>query len=273
MLNDTNKIVIKLLKANMLISLNYLINKYNLKIKGVSHFGAHLGQEVNLYLDNKIQNIHLFEPQKFVYKKLYEKYKVYDHINFYKFGLGSENINVSMYLDTTKSESSSILKPKTHLDLYPDVGFEGTEKIEIKIYDELLIRNVNFLNLDIQGYELEALKGCSRSMKNIDYIYTEVNNEEVYEDCVQVSDLDRFLHNFEFIRVETNWYDDNLAWGDAFYIKKSLISKANYLKVKFFNFLLKSRILLYISFYFKLKFQQTRKLVFRFKQKVKSYIR
>ena len=143
-----------------------------------------------------------------------------------------------MYLDTTKSESSSILKPKTHLDLYPDVGFEGTEKIEIKIYDELLIRNVNFLNLDIQGYELEALKGCSRSMKNIDYIYTEVNNEEVYEDCVQVSDLDRFLHNFEFIRVETNWYDDNLAWGDAFYIKKSLISKVNYLKVKLFNFLI-----------------------------------
>ncbi len=255
----------------MLISLNYLINKYNLEIKGISHFGAHLGQEVNLYLDNKIQNIHLFEPQKDVFQKLYEKYKTYDHLNFYNFGLGSENSNVLMYLDNIESQSSSILKPKTHLDLHPKVGFEGTENIEIRVYDELLIRDVNFLNLDIQGYELEALKGCSGSMKSIDYIYTEVNNEEVYEDCVQVRDLDTFLDTFNFIRVETTWYD-NLAWGDAFYIKKSQIGNVNYLRVKLFNFLLKSKTLLHINFYYKTILAKKRKFWFRFKQKVKSYI-
>ena len=47
----------------MLISLDYLIKKYDLKIKGVSHFGAHLGQEIDSYLQNNISNVHLFEPQ------------------------------------------------------------------------------------------------------------------------------------------------------------------------------------------------------------------
>ena len=41
----------------MLISLNYLIKKYRLEITGISHFGAHLGQEVDKYLENNIKNI------------------------------------------------------------------------------------------------------------------------------------------------------------------------------------------------------------------------
>ena len=54
----------------MLISLNYLIKKYGLEISGISHFGAHLGQEVDKYIENNIMNINLFEPQKQIYKKL-----------------------------------------------------------------------------------------------------------------------------------------------------------------------------------------------------------
>ena len=161
----------------MLISLNYLIKKYDLNISGISHFGAHLGQEINTYLENEIVNIHLFEPQTEIFNQLYEKYKKFRYLNFYNFGLGNENKNVIMYLDNSNSESSSILKPKTHLDLYPNIGFEDTVDIEIKIYDDLTINNVNFLNIDIQGYELEALMGCKKSMDVIDYIYTEINNE------------------------------------------------------------------------------------------------
>ena len=64
----------------MLISLDYLIKKYDLKIKGVSHFGAHLGQEIDSYLQNNISNIHLFEPQTKIFNQLvsnHKKKKVY----------------------------------------------------------------------------------------------------------------------------------------------------------------------------------------------------
>ena len=159
----------------MLIPLNYLIKKYNLDISGISHIGAHVGQEVKIYKENNIDNIYLFEPQKSIFEKLIKNVNT-NEVFCFNFGLGSENFKT--FINTGESndgESASILRPKLHLDLYPEITFEKKEEIEIKVYDELNISGVNFICIDTQGYELEALKGCKNSLKKIDYIYTEVN--------------------------------------------------------------------------------------------------
>ena len=256
----------------MLISLDYLIKKYDLKIKGVSHFGAHLGQEIDLYLKNNINNIHLFEPQIQIFNRLVSNHKTKDGLHFYNFGLGSQNKKLKIYLDSVESQSSSILKPKSHLNLHPNIKFQGTEDIEIKIYDNLKIQNINFLNIDVQGYELEALIGCKDSLASIDYIYTEINSQEVYEDCPLVEDLDKFLSDTNFLRVETRWFD-NLAWGDAFYIKTKYLSRFDYFKARIKNFFLSFTATRYIE----LKIIKTKvylkKYFYNFKQSVKRVIK
>ena len=50
--------------------LESLFKKYKIKITGVSHFGAHRGQELQEYIELKIKDIHLFEPQKKYFKEL-----------------------------------------------------------------------------------------------------------------------------------------------------------------------------------------------------------
>lgn len=78
----------------------------------------------------------------------------------------------------------------------------------------------NFLNLDLQGAELMALRGLGERLSDVDYIYTEVNKKDVYQGCAKVEELDRFLT--EFTRVETLWCEDggvDHGWGDAFYIR------------------------------------------------------
>ena len=50
-------------------------------------------------------------------------------------------------------------------------------------------------------------------------IYTEVNEDYVYLECALISEIDSYLSTFDFVRVETSWYQ-NCKWGDAFYIKK-----------------------------------------------------
>jgi hypothetical protein len=62
-----------------------------------------------------------------------------------------------------------------------------------------------------------VFKGAFETLKNIDYIISEVNKDEVYENCAHVDDLDSYLNQFNFQRVETNWIGG--TWGDAFYIK------------------------------------------------------
>ena len=84
--------------------------------------------------------------------------------------------------------------------------------------DEIVPEDFNFMNIDVQGYELEVMKGASKFLPHIQFIYCEVNRAEVYEGCPRIEELDEYLGTYGFERVETTW--DGGTWGDAFYIKK-----------------------------------------------------
>jgi len=108
---------------------------------------------------------------------------------------------------------------------YPEIKFNPLpEEVTMTKLDSFFgnsgreVGDFNFINIDVQGYELEAFKGATETLKNIDYIYTEVNRDELYEDCVQIEELDVFLLKYGFGRVKTSW--DGQTWGDALYIKK-----------------------------------------------------
>lgn len=50
-------------------------------------------------------------------------------------------------------------------------------------------------------------------------------------------DIDTFLKQYGFIRTDTQYWDDTYSWGDAFYIKKELVSFRRYLFSILKNFL------------------------------------
>jgi FkbM family methyltransferase len=145
----------------------------------------------------------------------------YPEENYFNFALGAENKKVNMFVeDNNQSQSSSILKPKLHLDQYPHIIFDQTEEVCMKRIDDLGIDFLsNLIVLDIQGYELEFFKGANRLLNQIDFILSEINREELYENCAQVDELDEYLKKFGFSRVFTDWAGGN--WGDAFYMRKT----------------------------------------------------
>ena len=209
-----------------LLDLTKINNVYKLKVKGVAHFGAHLGQEVKEYKKLNYTNIHLFEPQKKLFKKLEESFSIFEDVYLYNVGLGKEKITSKLYLSSSnEGASASLLKPSGHLEYHTEIIFEDTEDVEIYSYDGFELKNVNYLSIDIQGYELEALKGSENSLKNyIDYIYIEISREEMYEGAILKNELDSYLEKFEFIRVSTRWASSKIPWGDAFYIKKTEVN-------------------------------------------------
>ena len=74
------------------------------------------------------------------------------------------------------------------------------------------------MNLDIQGYELQALKGMSCQLHFIKVVYCEVNFQEVYKNNTMVYEVDQFLSQYGFKRVATSKCKE--GWGDAIYVKK-----------------------------------------------------
>jgi len=205
----------------MLISFTNLHNKYKLNIKGIVHIGAHYGEEIQEYVDNGIQKITVFEPLSKNFEILSQRLQnVNADIEGYQVALGSKKGTATMYLSSNEAQSSSILKPKQHLELHPDVLFDGMEEVEVSLLDDYDIGDANFINIDVQGYELEVFKGGKKTLENIDYIYCEVNRDEVYEGAPMVEELDEFLGTYGFERVETHWPETYYTWGDALYIKK-----------------------------------------------------
>ncbi|MBR8840968.1 MAG: FkbM family methyltransferase [Stigonema ocellatum SAG 48.90 = DSM 106950] len=204
---------------NLSLDLEELVQKYHVKIRGLIHVGAHYGQEYEIYQKLGIANLIFFEPLSRNFKIL--ETHVAAQAQLVQKALGNENKKVKMYTESANNGmSSSILKPQKHLEQYPQIIFDTEEIVEMVRLDDFLSekQNYNFLTIDVQGYELEVLKGSQETLTNISGILTEVNRDELYENCAQVEQLDSFLDLYNFHRVETNW--EGGTWGDAFYLKK-----------------------------------------------------
>jgi len=206
----------------MLLSFSQLYKKYKFNIKGIIHIGAHYGEEIPEYIHYGIQDIVLFEPLTSNFNVLSERVKDLNaNIEGHQLALGNDNKKVSMYLSSNEQQSSSILKPKIHLTHHPNVTFDGVEEVDMVKLDDFSYTKYNFINMDVQGYELEVLKGATETLKNIDYVYCEVNRDEVYENNAYVEEIDEFLSSYDMKRVETSW--EGKIWGDALYIREKLL--------------------------------------------------
>ena len=206
----------------MLISLNELVNKYNINFKGILHVGAHECEEIHDY-ENYISRDKILWVEALPEKVTISKNK-YPGINIEN-AIVSDKIENVTFNESNNGQSSSILEFGLHSLYHPQVHyiktFEGTTDLLKNILPKHNIK-CNFLNFDIQGAELKALKGMEEYLKDVDYIYTEVNSDYVYKECALISELDDYLKQFSLIRVETKW--TNFKWGDAFYIRDNLIA-------------------------------------------------
>jgi len=196
------------------------------KIKGVVHIGAHECEERNGYIncfDINDSNIIWIDALKLKVQKMKS---LYPGIRIFNECIADKDNEVVSFMITNNYESSSILNFKTHSVEHPHVQEIDRIKLYTKtmqtFYKENNINSneFNFLNIDIQGAELMALKGAGDILNDIDYIYTEVNEAELYDGCCLVQDLDKYLAQYNFERTLTKM--TRHGWGDAFYIKKQI---------------------------------------------------
>lgn len=119
---------------------------------------------------------------------------------------------------TNNGQSSSVFGLGSHKLSYPEILVSGTLEMTTSMLDELLgTDSHDFLNLDIQGAEYEALEGLGPRIEQFNFVYTEVNRGQVYEGIKQVEQLDDFLAAKGSQRVATVWTSED--WGDSLYLR------------------------------------------------------
>jgi FkbM family methyltransferase len=208
----------------MLIDLDYLAIKYNLQLKGIMHIGAHLCEEIVKY-DRYLPRQHVVWVEANTEKVASSKLKYPDIL--IETAVVSDVREKVIFHVANNGESSSFLEFGTHASYYPHIQYiQHFEAMTVPITDILCKYPdipFNFINLDIQGAELKALKGFGEYLANVDYIYTEVNEEEVYGGGALIGEIDDYLSKWEFVRVFTSMVPQK--WGDAFFVKKKLLTE------------------------------------------------
>jgi FkbM family methyltransferase len=202
----------------MLIPIDFLINKYNINFKGILHVGAHECEEIFSYEKyinrNKILWVEALPDKVELCKQRFPELLIENAIV-------SNNNEMVTFNRSNNGQSSSILDLGLHKIHHPHVWYVDSFTSETKMLKDIICNydiTYNFINLDIQGAELKALMGMEEYLPTIDYIYSEVNSDYVYEGCSLVNEIDEYLQKFGFQRVETKWFE-NCQWGDAFYIR------------------------------------------------------
>lgn len=204
----------------MLLDVKDTLDLMGITVRGVIHMGAHLCEEMETY---KRWNIH---PNNIVWIDANETLVGYNRArgipNIYCAAL-DETVRTSEFRITNNGESSSLLELGTHAADYPHIVVVETRQVNTITLPGFLKEHLltpvdyNLWNLDIQGVELQVLRGSTTLLDQVDAIYTEVNSQEVYKGAGLVSEIDTLLENHGFKRVLT--YMTSAGWGDALYIK------------------------------------------------------
>tara|TARA_R100000664_G_scaffold31446_1_gene45037 strand:- start:7705 stop:8346 length:642 start_codon:yes stop_codon:yes gene_type:complete len=212
----------------MIFNLQQITEHLKIQIGGALHVGAFVGEELEAYRSMGLTNTIMFEPQKDLYEIV--KAKCIGDERVFNVALGSYQHTAEMFISHTEGgiangsgASSSLYKPKKHLTEHPHVKFNSKQEVKVECLDSFLEDNsidtsgYNFLNIDVQGYELEVLTGGLKFLSQVDLAVIEVNRDEVYEHCPMVGDIDEVMNKFGLGRAHTFWQSE--SWGDALYVR------------------------------------------------------
>ena len=223
----------------MLINFSQLLEKYDIKPKGVIHIGASTGQEFHEYQKNNIKHQLWIEAIPSVFEELKKTIESNPDAVAINACISDEDDKEVEFKITgiNNGESSSFLEMGTHLYLHSNVLVTETIKMKTRTVDEIFSQikrlglssrsgaqvidtNYDFLNLDLQGCEIYAIRGMKDFLRNVNFIYSEVNATEVYRGNMLLPDFDNYLLQHGFERVELKWGVEN-HWGDALYLRTS----------------------------------------------------
>ena len=195
--------------------------RYGIQPKGILHVGGNRGEEAPVYLALGVTKQIWIEANPEIYIQLKETLRNNPDALAYNYAIGENDFeNTVLHVANNAGQSSSLLPLGTHAKQHPDVVYIKDVPVVMRRLDSLIPEEAwqfyDFLNMDIQGYELFALKGMGDNLKYFKWLYLEVNNGQVYQGNGDVNQVDEYVKAFGFKRVETKMIG---VWGDALYCK------------------------------------------------------
>lgn len=210
---------------------------YQVEPMGILHVGAHDGEEYQEYLANNMLgggSCIWVEAQPNKAEQLEEKLRNDPKHKVINALAWSEEVWLELKV-TTRTASSSVFDLGYHAQFYKDIKVEKTTPVKAVRLDSILSEadSFDFVVLDVQGAELEALRGLGDLLGNVNWVFTEVSKKNLYIGGASHVDVDKFMQSVGFRRRFVEW-DRNAGWGDALYVRDEVWKDSTTLRLKRF---------------------------------------
>jgi FkbM family methyltransferase len=165
-----------------------------------------------------------FEPQPRLARKLAKRFRDNPRVAIRAMALGEQPDTLALSV-LTRPTLSSLLAPSGIHDKYAGETLDVTETLNVPVVrlDAVLTR-VDVLKLDLQGFELPALRGASGLLPGVSAVVAETARYPLYEGQALLPELEAFL--VEFGLMLDGVYDffrdasGRIASGDALFVKR-----------------------------------------------------
>ncbi len=172
-------------------------------------------------------NVHAFEPLVMHFDEFNSRTNNILDISLHKVALGAYKSILNMQVASFSDASSLLQIAKATYDTFGIVK-EREESVQVVALDDYIAQNKmplpDLIKLDIQGYELEALKGAEECLKSVKYLIIEVSFIEFYQGQPLFHDVVEFLHqrNFYLSALGVNTpIGKELSQTDALFIRRT----------------------------------------------------
>lgn len=206
-----------------------------LKIDLLMDVGANIGQYGSMIRKGGYtKSIISFEPLASAFKSLKETAAKNKDWRVYNYGVGSTDGEVVINVSENSVSSSLLDVMEASTKVEPSSKFSKTETIKLtslnKFCKDASITNQNvYLKLDVQGYELEVLKGASEIVAMIKGIQIELSTTTLYMGAPLYVDVIMHLREMGFelysvIPEFRNPETGRLLQFDGIFIRKDILN-------------------------------------------------
>lgn len=186
-------------------------------LKCLVDVGANVGQFSLLFrMINPNAKIYAFEPLAHAAKKYNAIIGNQPSVTLHQHALGcaSGTVNINV---TARADSSSILYPAAQSKFFLGTHAVAQEQIIVRPLREALtiedITKPSLLKIDVQGYELEVLRGSESVLTAFDWIYCEASFVELYAGQPLAHEVISWLADRGFNLASVNCSDPTVEKG------------------------------------------------------------
>jgi FkbM family methyltransferase len=106
------------------------------------------------------------------------------HVRLHKAAIGPDEGQATLHVSRRDDSSSLLAIMPLQVTLFPGTDEASTQRVAVAPLDKFLgadeIEQPALLKLDVQGYELQALRGCERLLARFTHVYVECSFVELY---------------------------------------------------------------------------------------------